>query len=75
MTERLRYYVDLLAALCGFDSPEKISLFGVVFVILATAALIYACYRAVLLTLWPGERNAEHIKRRVLNDEEVSDAH
>ena len=75
MTERLRYYVDLLATLCGFDSPEQVSAFGVLIVILATAVLIYACYRAVLLTVWPGERGTDHIKRRVLDDEEASDAY
>ena len=75
MMERLRYYVDLLAALCGFDSPDRVSAFGVSIVMLAAAALIYACYRAVLLTLWPGEQGTDHIKRRVLDDEEASDAY
>lgn len=75
MTDRLRYYIDLLAALCGFDSPETVSTFGILFVVFATIVLIYAFYRAVLLTLWPGERNADHIKWRVLDEEGPSDAH
>ncbi len=75
MIERLRYYADLLVTLCGFDSPEQVSLFGVVIVVLASALLIYACYRALLLTVWPGEQETRHIKRRVLEDEETSDAH
>lgn len=74
MTERIRYYVDLLAALCGFDSPQEVSAFGIAMVALAAATLIYACYRALTLTLWPGERGADHIKRRVLDDEEACDA-
>lgn len=75
MIERLQYYADLLVALCGFDSPEQVSLFGVVIIILAAALLIYACYRALLLTLWPGEQETDHIKQRVLDDEETSDAY
>ncbi len=75
MTDRLRYYIDLLAALCGFDSPQTVSAFGIVFVLLAAVVLIYAFYRALLLTLWPGEQDSQHIKWRVLEDEEPSDAH
>lgn len=74
MIERVRYYLDLLAALCGFDSPEEISTFGIVMVALAAATLIFACYRALTLTLWPGEKNVDHIKRRVLEDEEACNA-
>ena len=73
--ERLRYYADLLATVCGFDSPEQISALGIFFVVLAAAALIYACYRALLLTLWPGEDDADHVKRRVLEEEEAPDAY
>ena len=74
MTERIRYYIDLLATLCGFDSPQEVSAFGMVMVALAAATLIYACYRALTLTLWPGECSADHIKRRILEDEETCDA-
>lgn len=73
--DKLHYYVDLLATLCGFDSPETISTFGIVFVLLAAVVLIYAFYRAVFLTIWPGENNRHHIKWRVLDDEDPSDAH
>ena len=65
-----RYYVDLLASLCGFDIPDKVSTFGILVVVFATLILVYAFYKAVALTIWPGESNPEHIKRRVLVDEE-----
>ena len=66
----LRYYIDLLASLCGFDIPAEVSTFGILVVIFASLILIYAFYKAVALTLWPGESNHNHIKYRVLVEEE-----
>ncbi len=75
MNATLRYIVDVIATLCGFDAPDALSLPGMGFVSLAALVLVYACYRAVLLTLWPGESDAGHAKHRVLRDEESGDAH
>ena len=42
MTNRFEYYVELLVNACGFNSIEKVSGFGIIIVIIATFALIYA---------------------------------
>lgn len=75
MSDSIRYFVDVIATLCGFDSPESLSLAGLSGVALAAVILIYACFRAVLLTVWPGERETCHIKRRVIRDEDPGDAY
>lgn len=67
--DQLRYLVDALAALCGFDSPQEIGVGGVLVVILAAGLLVYVVYRAALLSLWPGEAGSDHIKRRVLDED------
>ncbi len=71
--DRVGYYMELLASACGFDAPDAITKSGLVVVLLATCVLIYAFYRAVYVTIWPGETNADHIKRRVLIEEDVRD--
>ena len=71
--DRVNYYFDLLASVCGFDSPDAITKSGLVVVIVATFVLIYAFYRAILLTIYPGETNADHIKRYILIEEDVPD--
>jgi len=71
--DSVNYYIELLATVCGFETPDTIDTFGLAVVLLATLVLIYAFYRAILLTIWPGEISADHIKRRVLNEEDVRD--
>ncbi len=71
--DRVGYYIELLASVCGFDAPDTITRFGLVVVFLATGVLIYAFYRAVYVTIWTGETNADHIKRRELIEEDVQD--
>ena len=71
--DSVSYYIELLASVCGFETPDTIMTFGLVVVVLATFILIYAFYRAVLVTIWSGETNADHIKRRVLIDEDIRD--
>ncbi len=71
--DSVNYYIELLASVCGFETPDTIEMFGLVVVLLATFILIYAFYRAIFLTIWPGETSADHIKRRVLNEEDVRD--
>ncbi len=71
--DRANYYIGLLASVCGFESPDTITTLGLAVVLLATCVLIYAFYRAVYVTIWPGETSADHIKRRVLIEEDVQD--
>ena len=71
--DRANYYIELLASVCGFGSPDTITTLGLVVVLLATCVLIYAFYRAVYVTIWPGETSADHIKRRVLIEEDGRD--
>ncbi len=71
--DTVRYYIELLATMCGFETPDTITTFGLAVVLIAMFILIYAFYRAILVTIWPGETNANHIKRRVLNEEDVRD--
>ncbi|MFT5350150.1 MAG: hypothetical protein ACI909_003641 [Planctomycetota bacterium] len=71
--DRVNYYFELLASVCGFDSPDTITALGLSVVLLATCILIYSFYRAVYVTIWPGETNLNHIKRRVLIEEDILD--
>ncbi len=71
--DRVSYYIELLASMCGFDNPDTVTTFGLVVVIIATFILIYAFYRAIYVTIWPGETSVDHIKRRVLIEEDVRD--
>jgi len=71
--DRVRYYLELLASMCGFDKPDAITTSGLVIVVFATVILIFAFYRAVLITIWPGETSTDHIKRLVLIEEDVVD--
>ena len=70
----LRYWLDLVATLCGFDASENLSAVEVALVLAALAVLVYAAYRAITCTFWPGEVDEAHIKYRVLADEEHFDA-
>lgn len=77
MIDRIVYYIDLLIALCGFDGTDEYTVFGWVVVSLSLALVIYVCYEAVSKTIWPGETDKNHIKYRILadNDEDVPHAH
>ena len=74
MSDLIRYYIDMLATLCGFDAPATLEIPGFTIVLLAAAVLVYACFRAILLSAWPGEHDAGHVKCRILHDEEPLDA-
>lgn len=74
MSNSIRYVVDVIATLCGLDSPDELSVPGLCGVLLAAVILVYACFRAVLLTAWPGENDTHHVKNRVLRDEDPGDA-
>jgi hypothetical protein len=69
----VNYYIQLLASLCGFSTTDSITRSGSAVVIFATFVLIYAFYRAIYVAIWPGEANIDHIKRRVLMEEDVRD--
>lgn len=64
--DRIIYYFDLFISLCG--DVTSASLFGIIVVVLATITLIYAFYRAVYVSIWPGEVEPDHIKRRILSE-------
>ena len=49
----------------GEPSPADIALAWI-----AGAIVAYAALKALRHTLWPGERDPDHIKRRVLHEEE-----
>ena len=75
MTEVLWYILDLIASACGFDLSEPASLFGFATVVGSACVLIYASYRALVLSLSPGEDDSRHIKRQVLRDKKYTDAY
>lgn len=66
--ERVRYYIDLLITLCGFDGSENNFFLGAAAVLLASLIVIYAFYQCISKLLWPGENHSTHIKRRVLDE-------
>lgn len=74
MKEKIIYYADLISELCGFDGSAGSSLLGWVMVSLATAIVIATFYIWITRTLWPGEQDTDHIKRRILIDDEVPHA-
>lgn len=76
MKEKFLYYVDLLSELCGYDGSDGTLVFGWVVVGIASLIVIGAFYFSITRSLWPGEDNPDHIKRRILlDDEEVPHAH
>lgn len=72
--ETLRYWLNVLVSLCGFDASESLSIVDVSLVLTALAVLVYAAHRAIVCTFWPGELDEDHIKYRVLADEDRFDA-
>jgi len=75
VTDRLQYWIDLLVTACGLDGAGEYSLAGIVTVLTAAAVLVYAAYRALTATLWPGETDPDHIKHRFIRDGEDGDAY
>ncbi len=69
MEQKVDYYLALLSSLCGFDSPEDVSLGGIVMIFIALAVLVFSVYKMVTYTLWPEDKSKEHIKYSVLNEE------
>ncbi len=47
------------------------SLFDYTVIIVAVAIVVLTFVLAITYLIWPGERQDEHIKRRILDDEEV----
>jgi hypothetical protein len=47
------------------------SLFDYTVIIVAVAIVVLTFVLAIKYLIWPGERQDEHIKRRILDDEEV----
>jgi len=70
MMERIRYYVQVFSELCGFDGSEGGIVFGWFMVGLATVIVIFSFYILITRMLWPGEEDQNHIKRRILIDDE-----
>jgi len=69
MTERVQYYIDLILTLCGYDGVvTDVSWIAIAVVVTALVVVMYAFYKAVIYTLWPGETKGSHIKRMVLGD-------
>jgi len=69
MIERVQYYVDLILTLCGYDGVvADVSWSAIAVVVTAFFVVMYAFYKAVIYTLWPGETKESHIKRMVLGD-------
>ena len=70
------YYLNVLIALCGFDGSAGSDTVGWAAVIVSLALVIAAFYIGISRAIWPGETDPQHIKYRVLDDEEeYSDAH
>ena len=74
LLEQLRHWLDVVATACGLDSASDASVAGLAAVALAGATLVFAAYRAVTATLWPGETDPRHVKHRMLRDEVDDDA-
>ena len=69
------YYLALVSELCGFDGSDGSAIFGWAMVALATVVVMAAFYVWITRSLWPGEEDENHIKRRILNDDEAPHAH
>ena len=75
MFEKILYYINLFSELCGFDGSEGGAVFGWVVVLFSTLIVIAAFYVWITRSLWPGEEDENHIKRRILIEDEVPHAH
>ena len=68
MIDKVIYYFELFLALCGDIARTDISIFALLIVLLAAGMVVYAFYRAIYCSIWPGETSQTHIKRIVLED-------
>ncbi len=57
---------------CGPQAAADPAALDRVLVGVASAIVVFAFYKALRHTLWPGERDRTHIKRRILDEEERS---
>jgi len=71
MLDKILYYLDLLATLCGFDGSNNNTLFGWFVITVATVVVIYAFYQGITKMIWPGEAHRSHIKYSILNDSDM----
>ncbi len=71
MIERFLYYAQAFSELCGFDGSEGGFVFGWFMVVLATVIVIASFYICITRMLWPGEEDQDHIKRRILIDDQA----
>jgi hypothetical protein len=69
MKETIAYYFQVFLSLCGELFTGYTSIFELAIVLLAFLVVVYAFYKAITLSLWPGETSKNHIKRTVLEDD------
>jgi len=67
MIDRVKYYVDLLISLCGFDGSDDSLIVGWIVVVISTMIVIYAFYQAITKAIWPGEKDTNHIKYQIFD--------
>lgn len=67
--DSLNYYLNRFLELCGLENITLYQLPGLIVTLIAIVIVIYAFYRAVITTLWPGETCHEHIKHSILEEE------
>lgn len=68
----LEYYMNVLIALCGFDGSAGNDVVGWFVVGIALLLVVAAFYLGISSTLWPGETNPNHIKYRILDEQDLS---
>ena len=73
MSERIFYYVELISAACGYNGAEGNSTIGWLMVIFSIVLVVLAYYYCISLSIWPGEEDSDHIKRRILLESEIHD--
>ena len=66
ISERLLYYIELIIEACGYNGSDGNALLGWVIVTVAALLVILAYYYCISLSVWPGEEDQDHIKRRIL---------
>ena len=70
MPERMQYYLELVIAACGFDGSDGNAVLGWSVVAIAAGLVIAAFYIWITHSLWPGEQASDHIKRRILMEDD-----
>ena len=73
MTERILYYLQLIIEACGYNGSQGNAVIGWLVIAIASIIVIGAYYYCISFSLWPGEQDDNHIKRRILNDSEAYD--